>query len=406
MVVGIHLAIHAIDKHPRFQLVWCANGFLFEFALIYPTYAIMMQTVGISAVELSVLFVIWSASAFAFEVPSGLVADKYSRKRVLIAGAVIKGAAFVVWLASPTFLGFSTGFVIWGLGSSLVSGTSQAYLHDYLAERGLGGLFEKIYGRETAARNLGVVLALLLGGAAADYGGYAVPLVLSAASLWLGAALVAALLPAVSGLGSVDTGVRRASLSGTLREGIDETGASPALLTIVLALALLAGIPGHLEEYFGPLLAEPEVFSLTAIGVVYAFIWGAPTLALTQAHRLKQTRLSVGILGFTMFSSFALIPFLWYPHWAAVVALTILGIAGALINVLLQGQMQRSIQGHARATITSFAAMGTNGFGIFVYLSVGAIAAASSWAMAFSAFGLVIALIGSVLCFRATRLEQ
>jgi hypothetical protein len=49
------VADHSTDDRFRFQLIWRTNGFLFEFALIYPTYAIMMQASGISAFELSLL---------------------------------------------------------------------------------------------------------------------------------------------------------------------------------------------------------------------------------------------------------------------------------------------------------------------------------------------------------------
>ncbi len=60
----------AVDMTLRkLERAWLSLQLFDELILIYPTYAIMMQGQGISAVELSVLFVIWSASGILFEVP-------------------------------------------------------------------------------------------------------------------------------------------------------------------------------------------------------------------------------------------------------------------------------------------------------------------------------------------------
>ena len=78
------------------------------------------------------LFVVWSGSALIFEVPSGVLADRYSRKRLLVASGLIKGSVFIVWWFAPNFWGYLVGFIVWGFGSSLVSGTSESFLFDTL----------------------------------------------------------------------------------------------------------------------------------------------------------------------------------------------------------------------------------------------------------------------------------
>lgn len=166
--------------------------------LIYPTYAILMAERGVGPTALALLFVLWSGSAILFEVPSGVIGDLYSRTRVVAAGSAIKGAAFGVWWLWPSLPGFALGFVGWSLGESLRSGTSEALLHDALADRGEAEDFEEVLGRGLAASGIGVVLALAMGGALAE-SGYGLPLGAeafgwSAAFLAVGAvSLVAAL---------------------------------------------------------------------------------------------------------------------------------------------------------------------------------------------------------------------
>ena len=141
----------------NFQIAWCAHGFLRELVLIYPVYAIMMGENDVSPTELALLFAAWSLSVIVLEVPSGALADRLSRKHLIAAGGLIKGVCFLVWLAMPTFWGYLIGFLVWGLGSSLASGTREALVHDTLKDWGAERLFVKVHGRGTAAQDLGVV---------------------------------------------------------------------------------------------------------------------------------------------------------------------------------------------------------------------------------------------------------
>ena len=78
----------------KFEWVWYAHGFLRELVLIYPTYAIMMQQGGISAIELATLFIIWSFALFVFEVPAGILADRISRRNLLVVSGVVMAGSF------------------------------------------------------------------------------------------------------------------------------------------------------------------------------------------------------------------------------------------------------------------------------------------------------------------------
>ncbi|MHC4854768.1 MAG: MFS transporter, partial [Planctomycetota bacterium] len=179
-----------MNSETRFASVWYAHSYLRELVLIYPTYAIMMGEHGISPLALSTLFIVWSLTHLVLEVPSGTLADRYSRRRLLILSAALKGVAFLIWWVLPGFWGYLVGFVAWGMASSLVSGTAEALLHDTLAARDATHTFARLYGRGLAFNSLGVATALALGGYAAEFG-YTLPLLASVAAPWLTAALVA-----------------------------------------------------------------------------------------------------------------------------------------------------------------------------------------------------------------------
>ena len=56
--------------------------------LICPFYAVMFVDYGLSGLEVSLLFAVWSWSGtcIALEVPSGALADRFSRKRATFRG--------------------------------------------------------------------------------------------------------------------------------------------------------------------------------------------------------------------------------------------------------------------------------------------------------------------------------
>ena len=88
---------------------------------LYPVYAVMFADptvpgAGLNPAQISALFIIWSVTSFVAEVPSGIVADRLSRRRLLMISPVITGGGFALWTFTPSFVAFAVGFVLWGVG--------------------------------------------------------------------------------------------------------------------------------------------------------------------------------------------------------------------------------------------------------------------------------------------------
>ncbi|MCD4826687.1 MAG: MFS transporter [Acholeplasmataceae bacterium] len=74
-----------------------------------------------TALEIAVIF---------FEIPTGLVADKYSRKLSVVIGYFIIGIGFLVELATLKFLWIFLAQIIWGFGYTFISGALDAWVSD------------------------------------------------------------------------------------------------------------------------------------------------------------------------------------------------------------------------------------------------------------------------------------
>ncbi len=377
--------IAAVTSTRTFEAAWYAHGYLRELVLIYPTYAIMMGETGISPLELSTLFVIWAGTALVLEVPSGTLADLYSRKWLLVISNLLKASAFVVWLFEPHFAGFAIGFVLWGTGSSLASGTSEALLFDTLTARGDPDAFARIYGRGVAANGLGVATALFLGGYLAE-SGFLLPLALSAIAPALAAMVVLTTFTEVR----VRT-ARTPSFASTVVSGLRAAASDRWVAFAIGAFAVFVGTYGTLEEYVGPFLVEKETVSLTVIGVIYGTAHLARSLGVAFAHRLGAMNLRSIV---AMFGVMA-IPLAATQHddtWLIGAGFSLYFAGSAAAEILLQTALQARIDGATRATVTSVASMGNMLVGMALLLAMGTAAESFGWHFALIGAALFTAL--------------
>ncbi|WP_280250396.1 MFS transporter [Nocardia abscessus] len=144
-----------------------------ELIPLYALYALLFADHGMSTGQISLLFAIWSTTAFLLEVPSGAWADTVSRRGLLVLSGVLLTGGFALWTAAPSFPGFAAGFVLWGTSGALASGTFEALLYDDLAARGASGSYPRILGYTRAGAEAAVVVAIVAATPLYLYGGYA-----------------------------------------------------------------------------------------------------------------------------------------------------------------------------------------------------------------------------------------
>ncbi len=78
---------------------------------------------------------------FLCQVPTGVLADVYSRRLAVILGTLITGIGFVVEGSIPLFATIVLGQALFGIGSSLADGAEQAWIADEVGEERVGRIF-------------------------------------------------------------------------------------------------------------------------------------------------------------------------------------------------------------------------------------------------------------------------
>ena len=200
------------------------------FSMMFVVTSLYEATVaGLSPLQLVLVGTTVELSIFLFEVPTGVVADAYSRRLSLIIGYLIMGMGFLMEGLFPAFLPILLAQVLWALGYTFTSGATQAWITDEIGEEPANRLFLR-------ATRVGLFASLLGMGAATLVGAQnvAFPLRVGASIIMLIGVALIFIMP--------ETGFKPlaredrstwAHMRHTFTEGLQAVRSSPRLMSIV-----------------------------------------------------------------------------------------------------------------------------------------------------------------------------
>ena len=117
---------------------------------------------GLNPLQLVLIGTIMELSILLFEMPTGLAADFFGRKKSLAAGTSIIGIAHLLEGSIPEFWAIAIGSVLWGIGWTFISGAEQAWIADELENRELDQVFLKGAQYSSLGRFIGIIASVLL----------------------------------------------------------------------------------------------------------------------------------------------------------------------------------------------------------------------------------------------------
>lgn len=136
----------------------------------YPVLAVLFLDLGLTLDQFVLLNLIWAATIFLFEVPSGALADTLGRRPLLITAAVLMVLEMLCLLLAPRHGGpLLFGLCILnrflsGLSEACASGADEALAYDSLRESGREDAWDATLATVMRWRSVGFVIAMILGG--------------------------------------------------------------------------------------------------------------------------------------------------------------------------------------------------------------------------------------------------
>lgn len=136
---------------PRFA----AYGFLKNLRFFEPFLILIFRAAGLSFFQIGLLYSIRDLTNNLMEVPTGVLADAFGRRRAMVSAFAAYILSFVIFYAFGSFALFALGMVLFGLGEAFRSGTHKALILEYLKQNGRLGEKVSYYGRTRGFSQLG-----------------------------------------------------------------------------------------------------------------------------------------------------------------------------------------------------------------------------------------------------------
>ena len=367
-----------------------AYKFIGQCLPIYAFYTILFIERGMAVSEVALLIALWSVFSIVFEVPSGILADRWNRRNMLAISSGLQGLCFVVWFFSHSFPLFALGFIFWGISGAFASGTEEGLIFDNLQSDGREEDFAEVYGKAQFFANAGTIVGIVSAGFIAHCISVGTMALLSAGICFVNAGIALRLREKNA------YAERAENASGGFFATFRETGAflkrSGAALAALLFLVFFASLSAYLDEFDALIIHDfhrDSVWVSVILAIRFIFVALGDLIAPKIRRRIPSSRpiILVNTLACVFLALFAAI---WNEY-----ALPLFGLSSLFMTVaevLLVDVIQNEIREEGRATVLSLYGVGQNavmvGFSL-IYATLAGIFTLQQTYIILAAYGIV-----------------
>jgi MFS transporter, DHA3 family, tetracycline resistance protein len=341
--------------------------YVLQVLLYMPTWVVMavylVSELHLSPLQLVLMGTAMEAAVFLFEVPTGVIADTYSRRLSLIIGYLGMGIAWMLVGLVSAPAAIIALWALWGLSHTFTSGAEQAWITDEVGVEDVGRVFLK----GSRISYIGAVLGLILQVGIGIYSLRAGVIAGGAVSVLCGL-LCIFLMP--------ETGFRRrpraergsalAELRSTATSGVRYAWAAPVIVLLV-GVDFFMGMSSEAfdrlkEAHFLRNVGLPAIGHLDAVvwfgifwlvGMVLGFVatgWLIKRFDRGGRKVVTSTLFALTVLELAAMLVFALTGFTWLAIAALLGVFFARDLAGPLYTIWLNEQITDS---SVRATVLS-----------------------------------------------------
>jgi DHA3 family tetracycline resistance protein-like MFS transporter len=196
-----------------------------------------VEVARLNPLQLVLVGTVLEGTAFVCQVPTGVLADIYSRRLAIILGLFLFGLAFIIEGLFPRFDVIVACQILFGVGATLMDGAEQAWITDEVGEERVGHVFLR-------STQIGLLAGLLGAAISAGLGSLRLnlPIVIGGALSIVIAVFLSFFMPE-NNFHPTPKAERRTwrDMSNTFRSGLHDVRGRPVLITILL-IALFYGL--------------------------------------------------------------------------------------------------------------------------------------------------------------------
>ncbi len=325
-------------------------NFFHSLILAYVIERLFWASRGITVQEVVWIEIIYSLVIILLELPTGMFADRLSRKTFIVIDALLALVEILILIFATNFWHFVLAIVLSAIGHALQSGAHNGLIYDTLRARHETNKFEKVLGRIKAIDYLGIMISGFLGAIVATEFQYVTTYWISFISLFI-ALIIAITLKDVQ---------KSQQKSGSLTWSIqDWAEVSKFMLRkahiryITLIGIISGGVLIYLEEFWQIYMQAIHI-PISYFGMINMIGFGAVAVGSMLATPIKER------LGFQriiqLATTICTVGFLWLAlqhHIHSIFAMVCIYFAAAILEPLIYGYLHDHAIEKYRATIES-----------------------------------------------------
>ncbi len=243
---------------------------LFFYIVVTVNLVYQVEMAHLNPLQLVLVGTMLEITSFVSQVPTGVLADVFSRRWSIMIGIFLTGAGFVLEGSIPQFGTILLSQLGWGIGSSFITGAEEAWIADEVGEENVG----QVYMRGTQIGQVGALIGAVISVALASVR-LNLPIVLGGVLFMIMAVCLLFFMPEHHFQRGAASSERPSwkSMGETFRNGGRLIRTSPLLLTIV-AVPLFVGLSSEgLDRLWTAHIVTD--FTLPTLGSLNAVTWFA-----------------------------------------------------------------------------------------------------------------------------------
>ena len=354
------MSFRKFDAYKLYLALQFLTGF--SFSMIFVVGSLYEATVAhLSGMQLVLVGTTLELTVLLCEVPTGIVADAYSRRLSIVIGTILMGVAFLIEGLFPIFWVILLVQVLWGLGYTFTSGATQAWLSDEIGEENANRAFMRGNQFDLGGSFLGMLAAIPLGNVAVN-----IPILAGGALVALtGVGL--ALFMSENGFKPVPRENRSSfqHMADILKKGFAVVRSRPALGSI-LAIGFIYGLYSEgwdrlWVKYLVDNFSLPTLFGMNEVAF-FGILRAASMLFAILATRQVEKRLDAShapsiaraMIWITVIIAASILTFAFSPLLAiSVIAYLAVSVTRNVMGPLYDAWINQRLDSDTRATVIS-----------------------------------------------------
>jgi MFS family permease len=263
------------------------TSFLKNQTYFTPILIVFLQAQHLSYQQIFWVFTIGSIFSFLIEIPTGIFADLYGKRKSVIISKFGIFLSFVVFGFSSVFWHFVIAQALFVFGNAFRSGTETAYVYDYTIQNEKNGVpqYTEVKGKQKFWARIGESGATALGGVIAAALGYRYVFFIAAIPAFFN------FLLAISWEEIKEHHAGAVKIEHTIqhtKKSLCEIWKNKATLMIILNITLFTSVLAASNKFIQPYMTEAGI-PIAAFGFVYAAALGLTAFIVRYSYKIEAT---------------------------------------------------------------------------------------------------------------------